>query len=253
MIFWFFCIKAKEQFQFFKRKTGEKRRGRHIFAPEDFVRMIRFWLLSLIGLLASAEGLRAQVWSREDSVRLANILSGKDTLRLNPEFQRAIQDGTFINAHPTLKMQETDKSDIPIIKDFSDYIRPDEKTLYDGRSSVIIPQMPPQAAIRQLEPAPKEKLRMNPQAFSIPGVSKRTPMQGIGTDFNHVLSYLFSKKYRQHVKNRQRAASWKYNDLPSSELYRKQKAFRGAHPELIHKPDSIKPLETLEYPQPAEP
>ena len=32
----------------------------------------------------------AQIWSKNDSIRLANILSGKDTFRINPEFQRDI-------------------------------------------------------------------------------------------------------------------------------------------------------------------
>lgn len=203
----------------------------------------------MMGCLASGSMLQAQVWSPEDSVRLAHILSGKDTLRLNPEFQRAIEQGTLINTQPAGKMQES-KSQMPIVIDFSEYIYPDKQTLYDSRSPISIPQMPPQAAIRQPETKRKDELRVNPQAFTVPDAIQQGPTQGISMDFNHFLSYLFSKKYRRYLKNQQRAAAWKYNDLPTPSLYQKQKAFRAAHPELILKPDSVKPPAEPANPQP---
>lgn len=236
----------------FKRKSGEKRAGRHTFAAEEFVRMMKCWLFCLILCMASGVTTRAQVWNREDSIRLANILSGKDTLRLNPEFQRAIQRGTFINTDPVGKMRES-KSRMPIIKDFSEYIRPDEKALFDSRSPIRIPQMPPQAAMHQPEAKQKDELRLNPRAFTMPNAVKQAPVEGISTDFNHFLSSLFSKKYRRQMKNRKRAAGWKYNDLPSQTVYQKQKAFREAHPELVLRPDSVKPQATPESPLPDGP
>ena len=53
---------------------------------------MRFHLLiGLLAALACPAVLRAQVWSKADSVWLSGILSGKDTLRLDPETERAIR------------------------------------------------------------------------------------------------------------------------------------------------------------------
>ena len=78
----------------------------------------------------------AQIWSKNDSIRLANILSGKDTFRINPEFQRAIKNGTFINTEPVGKMRMSHSS-LPITKDFSEYIKLDRKALSNAEHSTI--------------------------------------------------------------------------------------------------------------------
>lgn len=35
-------------------------------------------------------------WTEQDSLRLQEFLSGKEEIRLNPEFQKAIESGTFL-------------------------------------------------------------------------------------------------------------------------------------------------------------
>lgn len=75
--------------------------------------------------------LYAQNWSEEDSVWLSGVLSGKDTIRINPEFQKAIREGTFINNEDTPGQQMLGApSVLPLLKDFSEYIEADPDSLY---------------------------------------------------------------------------------------------------------------------------
>ena len=36
-------------------------------------------------------------WTEQDSIWLKDVLAGKDSIKLNPEFQKAIQSGSFLN------------------------------------------------------------------------------------------------------------------------------------------------------------
>lgn len=94
----------------------------------------------------------AQIWTKEDSIRLANILSGKDSLRLKPEFMQSIKNGTFINAEPMGKMCIS-HTNLPITKDFSEYIKLDRRALIEAEHSTIknapdFKKLTPQAAMR---------------------------------------------------------------------------------------------------------
>ena len=170
----------------------------------------------MIGMVVCAQYVHtvyAQTWSKEDSIRLANILSGKDTLRLNPEFQRSIQNGTFINLNPVGKMKS-------------------------ASSKKSWKYMAPQAAMREPIEVKEPDLKVNPLVYTIPGQVKQTAVKPTGHDFNDFLSYLLSPKYRQFKKNASRNTYKIYNDIPALQIYQKQKKFREEHPELILKPDS---------------
>ena len=39
-------------------------------------------------------------WTEQDSIWLKDVLAGKDSIKLNPEFQKAIQSGSFLNPEP---------------------------------------------------------------------------------------------------------------------------------------------------------
>lgn len=202
--------------------------------------------LSVILFIISCSEIKSQIWSRQDSIRLANILSGKDSLRLNPEFQNAIRNGTLINTDPVGKMRIS-KSKMPITKDFSEYIKIDRKALSEvpyitnGKSGINT--LPPQAAMRTPAPNIKsDEMRINPKAFAInPQIIKeamaKTPLATF--DANHLLSYLLSPSYRQKFKNSQRNTHKTYNKYPTPDILAKQKAFRKAHPELVLMPDSV--------------
>lgn len=107
--------------------------------------MRRCWLIGVVVCIQYMHTVNAQTWSKEDSIRLANILSGKDTLKLNPEFQRSIQNGTFINLNPVGKMKSS-PSKVPFTKDFSEYIKLDKSVLVEEKKNWK--DMPPQAAMR---------------------------------------------------------------------------------------------------------
>ena len=67
-------------------------------------------------------------WTEQDSIWLKDVLAGKDSIKLNPEFQKAIQSGSFLNPEPGKPMgkpQLAAPSNIPITKDFSEYIQQD--------------------------------------------------------------------------------------------------------------------------------
>ncbi|UKI47190.1 MAG: hypothetical protein L6V92_10810 [Phocaeicola vulgatus] len=190
----------------------------------------------------------AQIWSKNDSIRLANILSGKDTFRINPEFQRAIKNGTFINTEPVGKMRMSHSS-LPITKDFSEYIKLDRKALSNAEHSTIknapdFKALTPQAAMHvQSERGTSEELRINPKAYAIPLsiIREAKSRSSLATfDANHLLSYMLSSSYRQKLKNSKRMTHLLYQRLPTPEILRKQKAFRKAHPELVMEKDSVK-------------
>ena len=80
-------------------------------------------ILMLTGLLPIQ--LYAQHWSEEDSVWLSRVLSGKDTIRVNPEFQKAIREGKLIHMEDEPGQQILEApSELPLLKHFS------EKYLY---------------------------------------------------------------------------------------------------------------------------
>lgn len=197
--------------------------------------MRRRWLIGMVVCAQYVHTVYAQTWSKEDSIRLANILSGRDTLRLNPEFQRSIQNGTFINLNPVGKMKSA-SSKVPFTKDFSEYIKLDKSVLVEGKKSWK--DMLPQAAMREPIEVKEPDLKVNPLVYTIPGQVKQTTVKPTGHDFNDFLSYLLSPKYRQFKKNASRNTYKIYNDIPALQIYQKQKKFREEHPELILKPDS---------------
>ena len=53
-------------------------------------------------------------WTEQDSIWLKDVLAGKDSIKLNPEFQKAIQSGSFqrfLRIYPT-RRYDTPKSSI---------------------------------------------------------------------------------------------------------------------------------------------
>ena len=59
-----------------------------------------------------------------DSVRLQNVLSGKEKLELNPETMESDSSGSFINLdEPASDMKMSPVTPLPILKDFTEYIQ----------------------------------------------------------------------------------------------------------------------------------
>ena len=80
--------------------------------------MWRYGLVFLFPFLYTAV-LSAQNILQEDSV-WGSV--GKDTIRLNPEYLKAIENGTLINIGQPLELES---SRLPILIDFSEYIKAD--------------------------------------------------------------------------------------------------------------------------------
>lgn len=192
------------------------------------------------------ELIQAQTWSKADSLWLANLLAGKDTLRLNPEFQKAIRSGTLINLDEPAGTMKIAPSSLPITRDFSAYLQDPDSSV---SATVALKDLPPAVFMRYGldKPLPFNGIYMDAFTFHPRSVGK----QARGYDFMGLLFIAFSPHYRQLQKNRKHATAWKtYNSLPTLEMHQKQKAFRMAHPERIEKPDSTA-ADTLRARRPA--
>ena len=79
-------------------------------------------------------------WTEQDSLRLQEFLSGKEEIRLNPEFQKAIESGTFLRPDQPGTHMLSSPSELPITKDFSEYVQLDtlrRLTNYDSITPVL--------------------------------------------------------------------------------------------------------------------
>lgn len=191
-----------------------------------------------------SELLHAQAWSKADSVWLTDALAGKDTIRLNPEFQRAIRNGSFLNLGEPLGKMQLAPSSLPITKDFAEYMMPaDSLGIADSTWRNDDGNSLQKLAWKDLPPAVLMRYGLDGRfasndryvvGFGFPTSAAGKSATGIDLSFNHVLSMAFSPTYRRIAYNRKHATAWKtYNDLPTPDMHRKQKQFRSAHPELI--------------------
>lgn len=195
-----------------------------------------FWLGIIICL--HTELLQAQNWSESDSIWLADLLAGKDTLHINPEFQKAIRNGTFINLEEPAGTMQMAPAPLPITRDFSAYLHGPDSAV---SAKVALKDLPPAVFMRYGldKPLPFNGIHTNAFTPSTPFTGH--PRQSLvgSQDFMGLLFTAFSPHYRQLQKNKKRATAWKtYNSLPTMEVHRKQKAFRAAHPEQVQKTDS---------------
>lgn len=204
------------------------------------------FILMLTGFLPV--DLCGQNWSEKDSVWLSGILSGKDTIRINPEFQKAIREGTFIHMEDEPGQQILEApAELPILKDFSDYLYADTDSVHkdlDYRS------MPP-SVYRLYAIELDTTLKINKEAYTPPPTrlidkkeiqvgklpvtaaagarnlyssdivkdgQKRGTVGGsvkLYFSLNDVLEWVFSKKERNKRRNRKRDNTWRYyNSMP---------------------------------------
>ena len=69
---------------------GDKNVMRIMKMRDVKMRPIFLLIVSILPMMAHAQ------WTEQDSLRLQEFLSGKEEIRLNPEFQKAIESGTFL-------------------------------------------------------------------------------------------------------------------------------------------------------------
>ncbi len=181
-------------------------------------------------VLSNIQFVYSQSWTPADSIRLQRILSGKDSLRLNPEVQRMIRDGNFINPGekklPTEKSLFTDPEEIGISK-----LKPEDPIWKKERTKVKLPGQSTFGPYGVELPEPEYKI--SDKLLDFMGDVKQTKLPK-SHDFNDILSTIFDPEYRRMKKNRQNANAYKiYNDLPSLETLEKRKQYLEAHPEAV--------------------
>ena len=87
-------------------------------------------------------------WTKQDSIWLKNVLEGKDSLRLNPEFMKEMQEGLFLNPKQPAGEQQTAPRELPITKDFSEYMPYSD----NPNRKVPLNQLPPNVFWRHMLP-----------------------------------------------------------------------------------------------------
>lgn len=210
------------------------------------MRMKSCLLILLIGF--SPLRVYAQNWNREDSIWLSGVLSGKDTIRLNPEFQKAILDGTFIHLEDEPGQQILSApSELPLLKDFSEYLRADTDSVHNKLDYKSMPPSVYRLYVIELDTG----MSVNKSAYArspIPFIEKKEIKVGklpvtvaaggrnlydsdivkdgqkrgtlTGTaklyfSLDDILLFIFSKKERNKKKNRKRDDTWRYyNSMP---------------------------------------
>ncbi len=168
-------------------------------------------IVILIVCLQNTVTLYAQ-WTKEDSVWLENVKSGKEQIQLNPEFMKAIEEGTFINPDDMSpkKLMKPGRTVLPISKDFSVYIKPD--TL---KNVIDIWSIPPAVFMRYGLDIPLLEDKFNKAAFAIPQTVKDNAAKPSGRSFNDMWRSAFSPEYRARERNRKKANAWRnYNSFP---------------------------------------
>lgn len=199
----------------------------------------RFFILILCGQMGTVLPVFAQ-WTARDSLWLGNALSGKDTIRLNPEVMESIRRGTFLNPDRPRTPLESMSTELPLVKDFSEYFDSQDTV----RHSFVLTDLPSHIVLRHYNPErPPGMLNFSDEYYYFYLKNSTRGMKTKGYDFVHLLNVAFSPEYRRFMKNRKNAANLKYyNDLPDAELHRKQQQFLSAHPELrkpTHATDSL--------------
>ena len=179
---------------------------------------MRFILIGLICCLGGIQAWAQQTWTAKDSLWLKRVLTGQDTVRLDPEVRRAIERGELINAEPMGTPQMAPHTNPPITKDFSEYIETDQ----NPHRKVPLNKLPPQVFWHH---NPRFK-GLPPVYESIQEELKRNPPSGPAAMATFDAAEAPSKKARTHKKNTKRSSTWRnYNNLPTPDVISKRKMF----------------------------
>lgn len=148
-------------------------------------------------------------WTEKDSIWLQDVLNGKRQLKLNPEIQKQIESGTFINFDDKKPIHLKPSVETMISKDFSEMIQLteiiDDTTTCTTISKVRLYNSPVYLKYNGLPSfyiSPRERQRLR---NSLPAAAT----------FNaeNMLRYLFWKEHRAKIRNKKKAKAWKHYNL----------------------------------------
>lgn len=172
-------------------------------------------------------------WNDKDSVWLQDILSGKQQIQLNPEALKAIESGNFLNFDPEATPMLSAPSQLPILKDFSEYLGVDTAI----HRQIALKDLPPSVFWHYGKDLklPKGFLLVSDGLFTVPSDIRQIKTDGMATfSLAEVLAYSFSPLYRQKQRNKVTAVAWKeYSSPKPSKISYKDLQFRTTHPELV--------------------
>ena len=165
----------------------------------------------------------AQEWTKEDSIWLQNVLEGKETLIINEDTKKAIEDGRLTMPSWMKNMD----NEWELNKDFDDGERPDSIKIrrlnpYTMPPAVFalyifyLDKLDSAYRIQSLiinEDEQKQLEALLPTGTSpfYPYTHDYSPGFTVGgMDFNHALSMVFSTEYRRLMHSRRHAKAYKY-------------------------------------------
>lgn len=180
-------------------------------------------------------------WAAVDSLWLQNIIEGKDSIRLNPETMRAIEEGTFLNRENPFAQPLEAPPTLAITRDFWDIATEDSLAFaIDSLSPAVLTmliRMKEKDSLKisdsfrlRLKFHEKEKFRIGQSPFAVSAGAqsllddtvkdgqRRGSVGGsvnFGFSLDDILTYLFRPEERQKRKNRKRAKAIKdYHAAP---------------------------------------
>lgn len=190
----------------------------------------------LCSLILFTLSLHAQ-WTREDSVWIEGVKSGKIKLELNPETKKAIDEGRLIKIAPPQNAMRGSAAQLPITKEFTD-IKPEEEEYGHSINPASLPpaillrlDVPDSARIKSFvyvaPPTDYISMKLIPIGTSglyvtahtgdlnpivKDGQSRGGAMGGVGFAFSmeDILRQIFMPSERAKKRNRKHATAWKY-------------------------------------------
>jgi hypothetical protein len=167
--------------------------------------LVRFFLIFFFSCFVCEE-IMSQ-WTRSDSIKLQEILSGERELKLDPEIQKSIESGTFLNLKDPFQHFIQPNAQFPILKEFTG-IAPQDSLYFDIDPTKIppnvfwlyhLPYINDYGALKSFHISSEEREYLK---SLLPGATT--------FDAESILRYLFWKSHRAKVRNKKKATSWKY-------------------------------------------
>lgn len=146
-------------------------------------------------------------WTRQDSLWLKNVLEGKDSLRLDPEFMKEMREGTFLNPKQPAGEQQVATQELPISKDFSEYMPYSD----NPKRKVPLNQLPPNVFWRHMLPLDPTL----PISKSLQEEFRQKPASGnSGAVASFDMGQMTSRKEYIHRRNARRDTTRKNYERP---------------------------------------